>query len=60
MYKCSIVAVFVLCKQGNDSQKAVLAIKKELKEELSKELVKDIVGGLLAWSTNVDKDFPIY
>ncbi|XP_065065078.1 adenylyltransferase and sulfurtransferase MOCS3-like [Rhopilema esculentum] len=52
--------VFVLCKQGNDSQKAVLAIKKELEEELSKDLVKDIVGGLLAWSTNVDNDFPIY
>ncbi|XP_033646531.1 adenylyltransferase and sulfurtransferase MOCS3-like isoform X1 [Asterias rubens] len=50
--------VFVVCKQGNDSQIAV----KTLREKLASipAVIKDIRGGLSAWTTHIDPDFPKY
>ncbi|KAH9902517.1 hypothetical protein C8Q73DRAFT_633504 [Cubamyces lactineus] len=48
--------VYVVCRLGNDSQLAVDALS-----EVSKTAVlKDLVGGLRAWSKEVDSNFPIY
>ena len=48
--------VYVVCRLGNDSQLAVDALR-----EVSKTVVlKDLVGGLRAWSKEVDSNFPIY
>lgn len=51
--KCA--SLFVVCRRGNDSQRAV--------DYLSKNgfpLAKDIVGGLQSWSQDVDHTFPSY
>lgn len=47
--------VFVVCRRGNDSQLAVrhLAEKQDIKS-------KDVIGGLHAWTREIDSDFPIY
>jgi adenylyltransferase and sulfurtransferase len=47
--------VYVVCRRGNDSQRAVryLADEYEIK-------AKDLIGGLHAWTKEIDKDFPIY
>ncbi|CAH3137438.1 unnamed protein product [Porites lobata] len=83
--KLKAVNVYVLCKQGNDSQKAVqLLIDKGFCKNLDNLLFnddpscvrdstldtsaggklnvtfKDIAGGLQAWATHIDKDFPVY
>ncbi|TRY92835.1 hypothetical protein DNTS_024900 [Danionella cerebrum] len=58
MNNTSPVQVFVLCKLGNDSQKAV-----RLLEELTGggELeLKDVSGGLMAWAQKIDLTFPQY
>lgn len=47
--------VIVVCRRGNDSQLAV----RHLAEKLSVKS-KDIVGGLHAWTREIDPDFPIY
>jgi len=56
--------VFVVCKQGNDSQKAVSILKKKLRDPSAKNdillSITDIVGGLAAWSAQIDKSFPTY
>nr|XP_004226357.1 adenylyltransferase and sulfurtransferase MOCS3 [Ciona intestinalis] len=51
--------VFVVCRLGNDSQKAVEIMKKHVTLP-SNINVRDIKGGLLAWSNSVDKSFPRY
>jgi len=48
--------VFVVCRLGNDSQiasDAVRAVDSDL-------IVKDVVGGLRAWSNEIDPTFPVY
>ncbi|XP_043932101.1 adenylyltransferase and sulfurtransferase MOCS3 isoform X2 [Protopterus annectens] len=52
--------VYVICKQGNDSQKAVKILETMSGLELCTLLVKDIQGGLMAWSQKVDTSFPQY
>lgn len=47
-------SLIVLCRRGNDSQKAVLSFRKHF------ENVKDVQGGLHAWAAKIDKDFPVY
>lgn len=47
--------VFVVCRRGNDSQLAV----RHLSEKLNVK-AKDLIGGLHAWTRNVDENFPIY
>ncbi|XP_026474044.1 adenylyltransferase and sulfurtransferase MOCS3-like [Ctenocephalides felis] len=49
--------VYVVCRRGNDSQRAV----KHLKETLDVKIpLYDLVGGLHAWAADVDTSFPIY
>ncbi|XP_060686826.1 adenylyltransferase and sulfurtransferase MOCS3 [Hemiscyllium ocellatum] len=52
--------VYVICKQGNDSQKAVKILQEILDNELSSLSVKDIQGGLMAWASKIDPTFPQY
>lgn len=47
--------VLTVCRYGNDSQTAV-----KILQQLGHKNVKDIKGGLLAYSKNVDSNFPIY
>jgi adenylyltransferase and sulfurtransferase len=48
-------ALVVLCRRGNDSQRAV-----QLLREKGFTSAKDIIGGLQAWGRDVDPDFPVY
>nr|CAD7607011.1 unnamed protein product [Timema genevievae] len=50
--------VFVVCRRGNDSQHAVLQIRKILRSLGGS--VRDLEGGLQAWAQNVDPNFPVY
>ncbi|KAK3926908.1 Adenylyltransferase and sulfurtransferase MOCS3 [Frankliniella fusca] len=50
--------VYVLCRRGNDSQRAVLKLEKSLQEE--NVAVCDLKGGLHAWARAIDSSFPIY
>ncbi|XP_029983549.1 adenylyltransferase and sulfurtransferase MOCS3 [Sphaeramia orbicularis] len=52
--------VFVICKLGNDSQKAVQVLEKMSGSEVDSITVKDISGGLMAWAQTVDPTFPQY
>ncbi|KAK7142847.1 hypothetical protein R3I94_012261 [Phoxinus phoxinus] len=56
----SQVPVFVVCKLGNDSQKAVQLLEKMSGVETEQITVKDISGGLMAWAKNIDHSFPQY
>lgn len=48
--------IFLVCRRGNDSQLAV----QRLQKKFSKLIFKDITGGLHAWSTKIDCQFPMY
>lgn len=48
--------IFVVCRRGNDSQKAV----RHLKGLLKGIEIKDVIGGLHAWTKEIDSEFPIY
>ncbi|PKA50542.1 Adenylyltransferase and sulfurtransferase MOCS3 2 [Apostasia shenzhenica] len=48
-------SLYVVCRRGNDSQRAVECLRKN-----GFPLAKDIIGGLEAWSRDVDPSFPIY
>ena len=50
--------VYVLCRRGNDSQRAV-KIMKNLIDDPS-ITIKDVIGGIHAWAREIDTDFPIY
>uniref|UniRef100_A0A3P8TYG9 Adenylyltransferase and sulfurtransferase MOCS3 n=1 Tax=Amphiprion percula TaxID=161767 RepID=A0A3P8TYG9_AMPPE len=52
--------VYVICKQGNDSQKAVQVLEKMSGSEVDSIAVKDISGGLMAWVKRIDPTFPQY
>jgi len=52
------VPVICVCRLGNDSQLAVKRLKSRLHGEGFD--VKDIMGGLNAWSTQIDPEFPTY
>ncbi|KAI0237108.1 Adenylyltransferase and sulfurtransferase MOCS3 [Lamellibrachia satsuma] len=52
------VPVYVVCRHGNDSQKAVLQLRERLRD-LS-VVVKDVIGGLTAWARQIDPKFPVY
>ncbi|KAH9838788.1 uncharacterized protein C8Q71DRAFT_752867 [Rhodofomes roseus] len=47
---------YVVCRLGNDSQIAADA----LRAASVGGVVKDLVGGLRAWATEVDPNFPVY
>lgn len=52
--------VFVVCKLGNFSQKAVTILEEMSGSEVDRITVKDICGGLMAWANTVDPTFPQY
>lgn len=52
--------VYVICKQGNDSQKAVQILENMSGSEVDRVTVKDICGGLAAWARGIDRTFPQY
>ncbi|XP_069053064.1 adenylyltransferase and sulfurtransferase MOCS3 [Lepisosteus oculatus] len=52
--------VYVICKLGNDSQKAVQILQEMSGVELEHIAVKDIRGGLMAWAQKIDLSFPQY
>ncbi|XP_043252721.1 adenylyltransferase and sulfurtransferase MOCS3 [Colletes gigas] len=52
------IGLYVMCRRGNDSQKAVKHFQKMLNE--SNLEIKDIIGGIHAWSKKIDDTFPVY
>lgn len=50
--------MYLLCRRGNDSQKAVQYLKTSLIEDTLR--IKDIIGGIHAWSDKIDPMFPKY
>ncbi|KAM6147671.1 adenylyltransferase and sulfurtransferase MOCS3 [Erethizon dorsatum] len=53
--------VYVICKLGNDSQKAVRILQSlTVAQELDSLTVRDVVGGLMAWAAKIDETFPRY
>ncbi|OMO83553.1 UBA/THIF-type NAD/FAD binding protein [Corchorus capsularis] len=47
--------LYVICRRGNDSQRAVQYLHK-----MGFNVAKDIVGGLESWAHDVDPNFPMY
>lgn len=54
------VPVYVICRRGNDSQIAAKRLIADLRESKSDVVVKDVIGGLHAWTKQIDDQFPIY
>ena len=53
--------VIFLCRRGNDSLLAASRLRTSLDERSIPGVeVRDVVGGLAAWSKDVDPGFPIY
>lgn len=54
--------VFVMCKLGIASQKAVRELKNRLANEVSSGEVefRDIIGGITRWSKEIDSSVPTY
>nr|XP_057946037.1 adenylyltransferase and sulfurtransferase MOCS3 isoform X2 [Doryrhamphus excisus] len=52
--------VYVICKLGNDSQKAVQVLQKMSGTEVDNISAKDVCGGLMAWAQRIDPTFPQY
>ncbi|XP_050481798.1 adenylyltransferase and sulfurtransferase MOCS3 [Bombus huntii] len=51
-------SLYVMCRRGNDSQKAVKSLQ-EIFQGNNLE-IKDVIGGIHAWSKKIDCTFPIY
>jgi adenylyltransferase/sulfurtransferase len=49
---------YVVCRLGNDSQIAADALRSARPDPTF--VIKDLVGGLRAWSREVDPGFPVY
>ncbi|EPS61089.1 hypothetical protein M569_13711, partial [Genlisea aurea] len=47
--------LYVICRRGNDSQRAV-----EFLHKVGLSCAKDIIGGLESWAKDVDPTFPTY
>lgn len=54
----NIPRIFVLCRRGNDSQIAAMKLIEELAD--SGVHISDVVGGLHAWTNEIDEHFPKY
>ena len=50
----SVLPTIVVCRRGNDSLTAA-----RLLQEAGHD-ARDVVGGLRAWSEQVDRKFPVY
>ncbi|WEW61385.1 Urmylation protein [Emydomyces testavorans] len=53
-------SVYVICRQGNDSQIAVQRLKELGIDRNGERTVADIKGGLKAWRRDVEPEFPDY
>ncbi|CAK9163906.1 unnamed protein product [Ilex paraguariensis] len=51
----SSACLYVICRRGNDSQRAVECLHK-----MGLTSAKDIIGGLETWAHDVDPNFPTY
>lgn len=51
----SNASLYVICRRGNDSQRAVQYLHK-----MGFTSAKDIIGGLESWAHDVDPNFPMY
>lgn len=54
------VPVYVICRRGNDSQIAAKRLIDDLRAQNIDISVKDVIGGLHAWTKQIDDQFPIY
>ncbi|XP_042555171.1 adenylyltransferase and sulfurtransferase MOCS3 [Dipodomys spectabilis] len=53
--------LYVICKLGNDSQKAVRILQSlSTAQGVDAVTVQDVVGGLMAWAAKIDATFPQY
>ncbi|XP_050458228.1 adenylyltransferase and sulfurtransferase MOCS3 isoform X1 [Cataglyphis hispanica] len=52
------VHIYILCRRGNDSQKAVQYLKKLFTNDTLR--IRDIIGGIHAWSNKIDPKLPKY
>ncbi|KAF8391595.1 hypothetical protein HHK36_023901 [Tetracentron sinense] len=52
---CSDASLYVICRRGNDSQRAVQYLHK-----MGFTSAQDIIGGLESWAHDVDPNFPTY
>ncbi|KAF1943507.1 hypothetical protein EJ02DRAFT_421152 [Clathrospora elynae] len=52
--------IFVVCRQGNDSQITVKKMKQLGLDAGGKRYIGDIRGGLESWRKSIDNDFPEY
>ncbi|KAJ9095635.1 hypothetical protein QFC21_005507 [Naganishia friedmannii] len=56
--------IYFLCRRGNDSLVSALALRKALQaadpENSRNWQIKDVIGGVRAWSKEVDPLFPVY
>lgn len=52
---CSSPSLYLICRRGNDSQRAVQYLRKN-----GYPSAKDIIGGLESWAHDVDPKFPTY
>ena len=58
-YASLVFETYVVCRLGNDSQIAADALR-SVRPEDPTLVIKDLVGGLRAWSRDVDPGFPVY
>ena len=58
--KTGIRNVFVMCRKGNASQKAVRFLKDHLTLEGEELEIKDLIGGLDEWKDRIDPSIPSY
>lgn len=54
-YSSSGASLYVVCRRGNDSQRAVKCL-----QNLGFSSAKDIIGGIECWARDVDPRFPTY
>lgn len=52
---CSRIPLYVVCRRGNDSQRAVQYLSNR-----GFHAARDIIGGLEAWTKEIDSNFPSY
>jgi adenylyltransferase/sulfurtransferase len=54
--------IVCICKRGSDSQLAASSLRSVVEASSLTDTyeVKDLVGGLRAWSRDVDPNFPVY
>ena len=54
--------IFMMCRRGNASQKAVRELKNRLGPVVEDEHleIKDIIGGMEKWAKEIDPEMPMY